>query len=182
MIAVTPTLYLVPQVKQRVDVAVTQASDFYAGKDFGSSVAARLNVWHITAQQMLPKAPWTGFGYQGFKPELKAMAKSGEINRRFNWISHPHNEVLHLWVEQGLVGLSLMLSIWVLAYRSIVRTARQNEHADSVILSLRFLVGGLAVYGLTDTMTGNLITHTFFAGMLVWISRMAIDAEGKPNR
>ncbi|TAA47330.1 O-antigen ligase family protein [Corallincola spongiicola] len=181
MLILIPMLYFIPQVQQRVNTGIEQASNYFNGSDYNSSVAARFTVWELSIYEMIPSSPITGTGYQGFKSKLHTLAVSGKAHRKFTWISHAHNEILHVLTEQGIIGLSAFLIMYIGSYRMLIGNAQKSKDTQRLKLAVRLLFAGFIVYGLTDTMTGNLITHTFFCSMIAWLS-LIIDQTKRFQR
>jgi len=90
------------------------------------TVAQRFYYWE-SASEMIREAPLTGHGLGGY-----AVLYPRHRNLRAGETRHPHNILLHLWVETGLIGL-LLWTAWVGAVlgRGLLRLcSRRREKAD----------------------------------------------------
>ena len=80
------------------------AERFSKASSVGELIAGRPEIWRQTVH-MITDNPWLGLGPEIFKYELN---HPGSF-----W--HPHNVILQLWVESGIVGLLIFISIlWLL--------------------------------------------------------------------
>lgn len=50
-----------------------------------------------------------------------------------HWHRGPHNIILQVWVEQGLIGLGIMLLAWWLTYRSMTHIPKDSKRYDERI-------------------------------------------------
>lgn len=89
---------------------------------FKPSAAHRLQIWEFTARRIVEK-PFLGWGLD----TARVMPNFGETPMVGATVIplHPHNAVLQLWLETGMVGLALALSpvLWM-ALRSGTSPAR----------------------------------------------------------
>jgi O-antigen ligase len=174
-----PLSYQLPTVSRRVNEAISDISRFFVEGHFNSSVGARLEVWRISLFELFPANPWFGIGIHQFKPVLKQMASTGQISPSFGWISHPHNEWLYVLVEQGLVGLLALITLYLGCFFIIEKQIKSISNPQPFRLANRSLFIGLVIFGMTDIITGNLITATFFFGLMAWLMLAACDASQK---
>ncbi|GAA5218383.1 hypothetical protein GCM10025776_28000 [Corallincola platygyrae] len=156
-------------VNQRINLAIVEIQRFFVEGHIHSSVGARLEVWRISLTELFPQAPWFGVGVHQFKPSLAKLAAEGRIDERFTWISHPHNEWLYVIVEQGVFGFVALASLYGGSYWVISKTLINHPSESELRLATRLLIIGMLTFGLTDVMTGNLITATFFCALLAWL-------------
>lgn len=65
---------------------------------------------------LIASAPWTGHGLASFERRFpEALASAGMENPFTVTVSHPHNELLYVWSEGGILaalGLLLWLGLW----------------------------------------------------------------------
>ncbi|TCI04992.1 O-antigen ligase domain-containing protein [Corallincola luteus] len=176
-----PVSFIFPMVRARVDLAIGEISRYIIEGHIHSSVGARLEIWRISLFEMFPTNPWLGVGIHQFKPALNALAEKGSIDPTFVWISHPHNEWLYVLVEQGLVGLFGLLAVYVGCYWAISRSLNSEPRHKPLQLANYCLFAGFLVFGLTDIMTGNLITAMFFFGMIAWLALMSQSLRLQPQ-
>lgn len=77
--------------------------------------ASRLEIWAAIAQRVAEQ-PWLGYGVEATRGMTNLL-----VGAHFFWhdsVLHPHNMVLQLWVEMGLLGVVVhLVFIWALAWR-----------------------------------------------------------------
>ncbi|RCU51841.1 O-antigen ligase domain-containing protein [Corallincola holothuriorum] len=170
LIVSLPLTYLFPMVKLRVDLAIVEVSRYFHEAHIHSSVGARLEIWRISVFELFPQNPWFGVGIHQFKTALNTLAENRAIDPSFTWISHPHNEWLYVLVEQGLVGVFALLTLYGGSYFIMSHSLKNHDQRQPLLLAARCLYAGMLIFGMTDVMMGNLITATFFCGMMCWLS------------
>ncbi|MBD2336439.1 O-antigen ligase family protein [Calothrix sp. FACHB-156] len=102
------------------------------GKDAGLS--GRGDLWSLVFD-MIQRQPWLGYGYSGFWNGWNG--ESAYIWRAAPWTpTHPHNGFLELWLNLGLLGLSIFLIGFGINYfkaLAFVRLTRKTEDFFPVI-------------------------------------------------
>lgn len=79
------------------------------GKD--PTLTGRTSLWTFI-WDVIGKHPWLGYGYGGFWQGLDG--ESAYIWRSVGWKpNHPHNGLLALWIDLGLLGVVLFLIVFV---------------------------------------------------------------------
>lgn len=116
------------------------------------------------SKQLIAESPIIGTGTNGYTDRLAQEFYYVPTFLRVNI----HGEPLRVLVENGLVGLLLYLSFWIVSLRANLRGCRQLIHAwriprDSAFTLLAILVAPLVFYGLFEG-SG---THMFIVGLLV---------------
>ena len=90
------------------------------------SMYHRLHIWDFAAERIAEK-PWLGWGLDGSRA-----LPGGETvfyGKATYMPNHPHNGVMHIWLELGLPGALLLLALQLLIWRALLspsldRTAR----------------------------------------------------------
>jgi putative inorganic carbon (HCO3(-)) transporter len=122
----------------------------------------RLELWASTLE-MLRDHPLLGIGLDNFSYLYQQVylhvGAAAEPN-----LSHPHNWVLHFWVELGVAGLVAFL--WLLA--RFVQLARRALHGQQ-----RWLVAG-AVGALADMLIHGLVDNSYFLVDLAFVFWLAL--------
>lgn len=138
-----------------VYVAIGTDSSLAAAVDRGTSSTGRIEVW-IVALERLAEAPLLGIG-----PGVLAR-EPGMVG----WASHPHNSVLLVAAETGLVGLA---SITVLVMQGLIRLPRLTLRRRPWALAL---IGG----GAHSLLSGTTVMPTSQA-MLVLALALVLPGE-----
>jgi len=66
----------------------------------------RLPIWKFCAEKIIPKHPVMGYGLGNSWRLWKWIQKDCVVNEAF---THPHNEFINVAIEQGLIGLGLIM-------------------------------------------------------------------------
>lgn len=122
------------------------------------TLTGRTSVWEFV-WEMIQKQPWIGYGYGGFWNGLNG--ESAYVWRASQWTpTHPHNGLLQLFLDLGLVGVVLyLIGFWrhllrVLAY------ARSTSELSG-IWPIAFLIY-LVLLNLTET-------HLLSSNSIIWV-------------
>jgi exopolysaccharide production protein ExoQ len=79
------------------------------GMELPSSWAHRVAIWHTVSDKVV-EAPIIGHGFRASR------AIKGQVDvygaQRAAVPLHPHNAVLQIWLELGLLGVLIMLGLW----------------------------------------------------------------------
>ncbi len=97
-------------VQNRVMAAITEFEGYLESRTQDSSVGARLAMWEF-AYKDLAVAPLIGRGAEGWKQSRDAGIKSGSLDPFLRDFSHLHNEFFDVLYKNGLIGLSLLLTL-----------------------------------------------------------------------
>ncbi len=96
------------------------------------SLAERTYLWKI-AKEMISDHPLAGHGINSYAeirsnyfPPIDQMPPSF----RYLHDAHPHNSYLKIWIESGLMGLLLYLSIFFVFLIFIMKVFRQTPHSE----------------------------------------------------
>ncbi|MDZ7960109.1 MAG: O-antigen ligase family protein [Aulosira sp. DedQUE10] len=130
-----PTILAVVTVGQIIYFLFTNNADLIFGV-FGkdTNLSGRGDLWSLVFD-MIWKHPWLGYGYSGFWNGWNG--ESAYIWRAAPWTpTHPHNGFLELWLNLGLLGLSIFLIGFGINYfkaLAFVRLSRRIEDFFPVI-------------------------------------------------
>jgi exopolysaccharide production protein ExoQ len=140
-----------------------------------TTLTGRTSVWEFVWDMIL-KHPWLGYGYGGFWRGFEGEA--AYVWRATQWTpTHPHNGLLGIWLDLGLLGVSIY-SIGFCRYfwRALVytRSSRKMEGLWPMI----YLVY-LVLLNLTET-------HLFMPNSIAWVLYIAcycsIFSTSQPDR
>jgi len=112
------------------------------------SIGERLDQWAIT-WQAIKQAPLAGYGGGNYTAVFQIFRGTEELRQVV--FDQSHNDYLHLWLEQGLIGLALWLSLIGVAVASAVRA----YHRSQSTLVRALLLSGLVV--ITATLMQSLV-------------------------
>ncbi|ELY6344008.1 O-antigen ligase C-terminal domain-containing protein [Cronobacter muytjensii] len=115
-------------ITQHVTVMVN-GEPYLMARDYAGSTRERWHILVITWQMIMEK-PWLGWGYGTFEYAFSrwALAHPGLGYRYAVPITHPHNELLFMWFQGGVVALAGMLLLvagWLLMLKNAWRRGRE---------------------------------------------------------
>lgn len=119
-----------------------------------TSMGIRLVMWENTVQ-MIKSSPILGAGSGSFYLDYADVVQGGE-GWKYKVSDDPHNQYLHLWAEQGLPGLLLLLLFICVCFSTVPATSYG-------ILAV-FLLAGISA---TSLFNGHF--STFVEGRLFWV-------------
>ncbi|ELY6275418.1 Wzy polymerase domain-containing protein [Cronobacter muytjensii] len=115
-------------ITQHVTVMVN-GEPYLMARDYAGSTRERWHILVITWHMIMEK-PWLGWGYGTFEYAFSrwALAHPGLGYRYAVPITHPHNELLFMWFQGGVVALAGMLLLvagWLLMLKNAWRHGRE---------------------------------------------------------
>jgi O-antigen ligase len=173
--------YLVPAVLV-VGVALTRApaiatrlAQEFNLSDPNNTVVSRLNLWDVTLR-MLRDHPIFGTGLFGFARSIQPY-RGGVYEEN---LIYPHNIVLNMWTETGLLGVASFLWLLVQAFRVSWRGWTSGPAGWRAIqLGIVLAMVAIIVHGLVDVpYFKNDLALEFWAFLgLAWAGTRAAKAE-----
>lgn len=120
------------------------------GRD--TKLSGRTLLWAVLLNKIWER-PWLGYGYGGFWLGLNG--ESAEVSRIVGWdVAHAHNGFLDLWLNIGLLGLTIFLFSYLKKFVQAVTYARYNRNAEG-IWPLAYLIFLLLVNISESTIISN---------------------------
>ncbi len=106
----------------------------------------RLYIWDFTAEKAMEKPYWGwGFNSSRFLPDGNKEILPGQTLMPL----HPHNSIMQIWVELGLVGVLLFLMlIWFCLKRIEGMNANIQMRAGCMALAISYLAIGSSAFGI----------------------------------
>lgn len=140
----------------------------------GQRALALLTTWRgITSRPVL------GFGAGSFKAVVSDIRVAGLVDD----IEIPHNMVLDIWFEVGLLAVLCFFALLFLYYRAVVRAYRRS--GDGVLLALLGAFTGLIAASMFGTLVVRGISELLAlvigmtAGRLGWLERGSRPADSQ---
>ena len=158
-----------PRLHERVDMVVSEASDWRSQGRDDTSTGLRLE-FYTNSAKLVAQNLWVGVGTGGFAEAYRKLVESTTMLAARN----PHNEYLHLTIQLGFVGLVLYLFYLLTQWK----TARQLPDAHSSVAA-QGMVLTLLVSGMFNTPLMDHVEGLFFAYMSALFFATYIPAEVK---
>jgi O-antigen ligase len=144
------------------------------GKD--ATLTGRTELWPLV-MEMIWKHPWLGYGFSGFWQGLDG--ESAYIWRAAGWTpTHPHNGFLALWLDLGLLGLSVFfLGFWRNLVQAVVwlRLSKTMSSIWPILYLLYVVISNLTESGLIEANRLNFVLYTAISFSLL----IQLDAKQK---
>jgi O-antigen ligase len=106
-----------------------------------ASLGARVEIWYAVADAAM-RAPMIGHGMEA----ARFMSDWGmaHLYYPFDKILHPHNGVLQIWLEFGLIGAVIAAIVWLATVRRIGRMPERELGATLALLGTIALVSTIS--------------------------------------
>ncbi len=148
-----------PLIKGRVDYTIAEATQV---KDISTTTSPRLMYWNMSLDK-IKNNPILGLGPGSFRD----MTSKSNIPSEFKEFHHSHNEYLFIWLQYGLIGLSLFISALYFSLRKFTLAntspARVISYVAVLIMMLNFL---------TDAHFYNLVEgYNFILFLALYLSK-----------
>jgi O-antigen ligase len=143
--------------------------------DLSNALKSRIEIWDFTARRAIEK-PVLGWGVKSspFIPDRGEVSVLYKIKEPIRHL-HPHNGVLQIWLELGLVGVVILLSFLYALWRRIGAIRDENVMKFSILaLAVGFLYV-LPSFGIWQTWFMS--TLAVFALMVVCLVHYIGDDE-----
>jgi O-antigen ligase len=174
--------WLVPQteVRDRVKQGVVDVTTYFEGGSAFTNVGIRLELWKGAAL-LIAEHPLMGVRHTVAKDKLAAHVKAGTLDPVVNEPVHFHNDILHVLVTGGVLGLLAWLSILAAPLVFFARMLRGARDGGKTRLALA-LAGMLVVlsyfaFGLTEVIFWSLRASLFYALMIFLLMGLCLNAK-----
>ncbi|WP_254914154.1 O-antigen ligase family protein [Billgrantia desiderata] len=126
--------YAVPQagVQARVNEAVNDVYLYFAEDYRLTSVGARFDMWQ-GASRLIVQKPVFGWGSNGYREGMEALAERGVIDPITAQFGHAHNDFIDAAAKRGIFGLLAVLALYLIPIRLF---AHQLNASDLELRSL----------------------------------------------
>ncbi len=138
-------------VKARIDIAVSNVSDYFESNKQNTSVGIRLYMVE-TAYQAFSENKVFGIGLGRYREYAKSyyLKEKPGINSKITWWKNPHNEYLLHASTRGLIGIAALLILFFSGIYFFVKQRKEaiGSYSFSAISGLVLYVGYMH-FGLT---------------------------------
>ncbi len=157
-------------LQERVEKGIHEAKTYHSMEV--TSIGGRINFWRYS-WELIEKRPWFGYGTGSYHDQWCVV--TSDIP---DWCSfgrwHPHNQFLHLWVENGIFAAFLFL---ILVSAPLLRARGGSEYPQ--------LLWGLSVILLIDSFINAPLWNSreahFFLFMMALLVTEAVPASTRNN-
>jgi len=133
------------------------------------TMTGRLQLWVVSFVMAL-RHPWVGYGYYAFWLGLGGPSRS--VWQIIRWHPpHPHNGLLAVWLDLGLIGVGLVAVAFFVCLRRAVRLYRSTDAPEAIWPLLYFVFFLLANLTETSVLTANGIFWMLFVATGISLGR-----------
>ena len=165
-----PTLLLTsPLVQDRIALGVKEMQHVDPKNIGSSSMGMRMVLWKYTIE-LIQDRPLLGFGTGGFEEAYSQKIKDNPDWEK-NIMHDPHNQFLKIWVEMGMLGLIIFLSM--LASSLFQKSSKMYLHLG---------IGVLLAWCATSLFSSHFSTFTEGRFIYIWLGIMLASESNKIKR
>jgi len=141
IVIVISLAFLSPIIKDRVVDALPAEAESYVESNTPTATGIRMQLWRRTLD-IVAEAPVLGHGLNQWKPTYLRLMKSHGDREAFV-AGHPHQEMLLILAEQGIVGLAIYLALLTALAQRVRRLPQPWRDIYACVLAI-YLIAGLA--------------------------------------
>src|SRR5207302_10748060 len=94
------------------------------------TLTGRLQLWAVCFYMAL-RQPWLGYGYSAFWIGLDGPSRI--VWKMIAWHPpHPHNGLLSVWLDLGLIGVGLIAAAYVVYFIKATRLYRKDRSPEAL--------------------------------------------------
>ena len=153
-------------VKHKIDHAVNTTVAYFTENKVKSDAGDRFEMWR-GAWTLFKENPWKGVGKENYRPSVEQMKEEGRFFA--NIYDHPHNDILNLMAELGVLGCLVFLILYVFPIRFFMKWRFVEPQLSCAGL---VLICGYGIFSLTQSMLEHNISTSFLALNIAVIAGM----------
>ena len=162
----TTLLLTSPLVQDRIELGVKEMQHVDPTNIESSSMGMRMVLWKHTIE-LIQDRPLLGFGTGGFEEAYSQKIKDNPDWEK-NIMHDPHNQFLKIWVEMGMLGLIIFLSM--LASSLFQKSSKMYLHLG---------IGVLLAWCATSLFSSHFSTFTEGRFIYIWLGIMLASESNK---
>ncbi len=143
----------------------------------GGYAGNRSEIWNFVMEYALNN-PWYGYGIEATR--FVEYFEHDHIYHKTNTVLHPHNFVVQLWMEFGLIGIAFTSTLFFAISRKIsMATYIQKKHITS--LYIPFILIASISYGMWQSWWLGLIVYLIMLSILITRTEASKDQQKNIN-
>ena len=155
-----------PVVQDRIELGVKEMHHVDPASIESSSMGLRMTLWKNTIK-LIQDRPLLGFGTGGFEEAYSQKIKDNPDWEK-NIMHDPHNQFLKIWVEMGMLGLIVFLSM--LTSSLFQKSSKMYFHLG---------IGVLLAWCATSLFSSHFSTFTEGRFIYIWLGIMLASESNK---
>jgi len=181
-VVLSPKSPVLPRIQDFSRDIVLWAHNESAGRENTGTASSRLEMWRFTFI-VAGEHPLLGFGPQAIKERKTAAVINGESDAIVDKYAHVHNEIMDIYLENGLVGLAGFIFLFGTLFTIFYKHCRSQDMQARVLAlaGIMFLLLFLE-FGLTNPLFPFNAPRNIFCGwaaVLAGLLHARIAAENR---
>lgn len=175
--------YVIPEtgLQKRIETTFTNIEKYDQGKNKGSSIGTRFEMWK-TAWMIFKENPLAGVGWGNYKESAMEKVEQGLVNKSAASWNHPHNEILSVMANGGLLMLFAMVVFYTVPLLLFIRLLKlKNPEIKALALAGVVLIVGYIGYGLSEAILERSLPTKFIAFYLALLLAQAYRLKELAN-
>ena len=149
----------------------------------GTSVGARFEAWRA-ALDAFSDRPALGVGWGNLQQTFADQVSDGGRHPRIATFTHAHHQLLGTLASSGIVGATALVALLAIPFRWCWRVWRRppdTTTASATAASGLMVLGGFAVFGLTEAILDNVVALGVFGLLTGWLLHVLDDPGDEMN-
>ena len=179
VIIISPLLFFHELIYSRLNFIFSDITLYFSGVNKYTSVGARLDMW-LAALTLWLESPLFGIGIGQLKAATSELIQTKGFPEYLLDYNHSHNDFLFVLAEQGLIGLSLFISYYILPFVYFISFLKK-ENKEQFCLALMGITVVLAffIFGLTEAMQAIMFQLSFYITIIALLMARLWQSEHK---
>jgi O-antigen ligase len=152
-------------VKQRVDTAIDQASNYLSDNKQGhflSSIGLRLEMWKASYLSAKDNN-FLGSGENSYRPEIQRLVQEGKVHKSLVRFVDPHSQYFNTLLDQGIIGLFSLFLIFLIPLKVLLNNLKDHSQSQISVMFSSVLLLSYMEFMLTISTFEIQIMTLFFA-------------------
>ena len=152
-------------VKQRVDTAIDQASNYLSDNKQGhflSSIGLRLEMWKASYLSAKDNN-FLGSGENSYRPEIQRLVQEGKVHKSLVRFVDPHSQYFNTLLDQGIIGLFSLFLIFLIPLKVLLNNLKDHSQSHISVMFSSVLLLSYMEFMLTISTFEIQIMTLFFA-------------------
>ena len=176
-VIVIPLAFFHELIYIRLNFIFSDIAHYFSGVNKYTSVGARLDMW-LTALTLWLESPLFGIGIGQLKAATSEFVQTKGFPEYLLDYNHSHNDFLFVLAEQGLIGLSLFMSYYILPFVYFISFLKK-ENKEQFCLALMGITVVLSffIFGLTEAMQAIMFQLSFYITIIALLMARLWQSE-----
>lgn len=156
----------------RITQFVHETRNYFGSGDYEGSISIRFDIWRVAFALFLEK-PFLGWGQVAYGEQVLQAGEQGIVSPFVASIgsSHAHNQLLDALAKRGVVGATVLLTVYLLPLFVFARCLLRSRELDVLMLAAAGVIVIIVtmIYGLAHNPLGShsgVVMYAFWVAIL----------------